>query len=89
MLVEQQPPQGVLVCDHAGLVINKFSLFALGPEVVRIHAARTSLQPGGGDRIHPENARKSGHGAQLLAQCVRQHIYLDVQGAVLALVVRQ
>ena len=25
-LVEQQPPQGVLVCDHAGLVINKFSL---------------------------------------------------------------
>ena len=21
-----QPPQGVLVCDHAGLVINKFSL---------------------------------------------------------------
>ena len=26
ILVEQQPPQGVLVCDHAGLVINKFSL---------------------------------------------------------------
>jgi len=25
LLVEQQPPQGVLVCDHAGLVINKFS----------------------------------------------------------------
>ena len=25
MLVEQQPPQGVLVCDHAGLVINQFS----------------------------------------------------------------
>jgi len=25
ILVEQQPPQGVLVCDHAGLVINKFS----------------------------------------------------------------
>jgi len=24
-LVEQQPPQGVFVCDHAGLVINKFS----------------------------------------------------------------
>jgi len=24
ILVEQQPPQGVLVCDHAGLVINKF-----------------------------------------------------------------
>jgi len=27
ILVEQQPPQGVLVCDHAGLVINKFSSF--------------------------------------------------------------
>ena len=25
ILVEQQPPQGVLVCDHAGLVINKSS----------------------------------------------------------------
>ena len=25
ILVEQQPPQGVLVCDHAGLVINKLS----------------------------------------------------------------
>jgi len=24
ILVEQQPPQGVLVCDHAGLVIDKF-----------------------------------------------------------------
>ena len=22
ILVEQQPPQGVFVCDHAGLVIN-------------------------------------------------------------------
>ena len=26
ILVEQQPPQRVLVCDHAGLVINTFSL---------------------------------------------------------------
>ena len=26
ILVEQQPPQGVFVCDHAGHVINKFSL---------------------------------------------------------------
>jgi len=26
ILVEQQPPQGVFVCDHAGVVINKFSL---------------------------------------------------------------
>ena len=25
ILVEQQPLQGVFVCDHAGLVINKFS----------------------------------------------------------------
>jgi len=25
ILVEQQPPQGVLVCDHAGLVINTIS----------------------------------------------------------------
>jgi len=26
-IVEQQYPQGVFVCDHAGLVINKFSCF--------------------------------------------------------------
>jgi len=25
MLVDQQPPQRVFVCDHAGLVINTFS----------------------------------------------------------------
>jgi len=25
ILVEQQPPQGVFVCDHASLVINEFS----------------------------------------------------------------
>ena len=25
ILVEQHPPHGVFVCDHAGLVINKFS----------------------------------------------------------------
>ena len=25
ILVEEQNPQGVFVCDHAGLVINKFS----------------------------------------------------------------
>ena len=29
ILVGQQPPQGVLVCDHAGRVINKFSLMAV------------------------------------------------------------
>ena len=25
ILLEQQPPQGVFVCDYAGRVINKFS----------------------------------------------------------------
>jgi hypothetical protein len=25
ILVEQQPPKGVFICDHAGLVINEFS----------------------------------------------------------------
>ena len=25
ILVEQQPQQGLIVCDHAGLVLNKFS----------------------------------------------------------------
>ena len=29
ILVEQQPPQGVLACGHAGLVINQLSPFAV------------------------------------------------------------
>ena len=54
------------------------------------HETHTPSVVGGGDRIHPGNARKSGrHGAQQQAQCVGQRILLDVQGAVLALVVRQ
>jgi len=32
ILVEQQPPQGVLVCDLAGLVINKFFPYRARPE---------------------------------------------------------
>jgi len=28
IMVEQQPPQEVFVCDYAGLVVNRFSLFA-------------------------------------------------------------
>ena len=52
-------------------------------------AQRSRQSAGGGDRTHPGNAGKSGrHGAQYLTQFVRQHILLDVQGAVLALVVR-
>jgi len=36
ILVEQQPPQGLFVCDHAGLVINKFSLEHVGTEIVEL-----------------------------------------------------
>jgi len=36
ILVEQQPPQGVLLCDHAGLVINKFSLWRGGQALGRL-----------------------------------------------------
>ena len=32
ILAEQQPPQGVCVCDHAGLVINNFSGAACAPQ---------------------------------------------------------
>ena len=45
---------------------------------------------GGGDRIHPGKARKSGwHGPQKLAPCLGQQILRDVHEAVLSLVVRQ
>ena len=30
VLVEKQPPHGFLVCDYAGLVINKFSFYLAG-----------------------------------------------------------
>ena len=33
ILVEQQTPQGVLVCDHAGRVINKLSHCHAGLQV--------------------------------------------------------
>ena len=36
ILVEQQPPQGVLVCENAGLVINEFSLSG-GPRSAAVH----------------------------------------------------
>ena len=43
ILVEQQPPQGVFVCDHAGLVINKFSLN-------QVHSEAPPEEPGLGFR---------------------------------------
>ena len=50
----------------------------------------TPSEVGGGDRTHPENARKSGgHEAQELAPSVGQQILLDAHGAVLAVVVLQ
>jgi hypothetical protein len=49
------------------------------------------LSLGGGDRIHPENAGKSTRGkvTSTMRRAVWQHIQTNVQGAVLALVVRQ
>ena len=40
IVVEQQPPQGVLVCDHAGRVANKLS------SVLVLAACRPRLGPG-------------------------------------------
>jgi len=43
--VEQQPPQGVFVFDHAGLVINQFSLYrALQVQVQRNEAELANLK---------------------------------------------
>ena len=44
-LVEHQPPQGVFVCDHAGFVINKFSLPGLFERSESSHAADYSGVP--------------------------------------------
>ena len=49
ILVEQQPSQGVFVCDHAGLVINKFSkIDAPGVERGRVVDAEEAHN-------HPDN----------------------------------
>ena len=45
ILVEQQPPQGVFVCDHAGLVNNKFSPQRRGAAVGIAGAARLERVP--------------------------------------------
>ena len=42
ILVEQQPPQGVLVCDHAGRVINKFSQVHFSRDVVGVAGGETA-----------------------------------------------
>jgi len=53
ILVEQQPPQGVLVCDHAGLVINKFS--SAWPFPRRdVHVHERLVSPNGGERREEE-----------------------------------
>jgi len=44
ILVEQQLPQGVLVCDHAGLAINILSLESVS-EIA--HVVEMALRPGG------------------------------------------
>ena len=59
ILVVQQPPQGVLVCDHAGLVINKFSLLSKTK-------ARTSR-----NFAHPESAGGSINALVRLATRLR------------------
>jgi len=45
LLVEQQPPQGVLVCDHAGLVINKFSPSAAAYALFEDHPLDACREP--------------------------------------------
>ena len=42
---EQQPPQGVFVCDHAGLVINKSSLSILGTLLSLLVKACATFSP--------------------------------------------
>ena len=52
ILAEQQLPQGVLVCDHAGLVINNFSLSQV-PGHLQPESAPARVQPAekGGERL--------------------------------------
>jgi len=74
------PPQKMLLCSARGG----------DDDYDDPDAVPSALPVGGGDRINPENARKSGrHGAPQLAQCTGQLILLDVPGAVLAPVARQ
>ena len=40
ILVEQQPPKEVFICDHAGLVTNKFSVMQHGDDHLGLSPAR-------------------------------------------------
>ena len=48
ILVEHQPPQGVFVCNHAGLVINKFSQVGCEENYAATHGAGACNVPGEG-----------------------------------------
>jgi len=80
ILVEQQPPQGVLVCDHAGLVINKFShraVFGAGLPGGRGGAPRT-LQRTVSDEEHAARYSPRGRSYQLLlsaGKLIKSDIY--------------
>ena len=44
ILIEQQPPQGVFVCDHAGLAIDKFSPRGAQSRIIRYFAKFIELK---------------------------------------------
>ena len=60
ILVEQQTPKGVLVCDHAGRVINKLSLSVS----CLATAARATIDETGESRIRREPANRSARPMQ-------------------------
>ena len=68
ILVEQQTPQGVLVCDHAGLVINKFS--NKSPRVTSLLGASAGVDPFSPTRVkrHPGEARPTARPRQRRAE---------------------
>ena len=45
ILVEQQPPQGVFVCDHAGLAMNKLSFTLFHQDLDACGVAGSKLRP--------------------------------------------
>ena len=59
ILVEQQPPQRVLVCDHAGRVINKLSLAEAVSEQAASNKRPLPSVSRGEDR--PAKARRLDH----------------------------
>jgi len=79
ILVEQQPPQGFFVCDHAGLVINEFSLTMLsagsGGDQIGIRRSEADAPARAGMALQRGPIKKPARALQKLVRLYHPTLY--------------